>query len=47
VWEQHDNFVPVNAEPECRWIERDENEIHHLVNLANRVLEIVDRERRN
>ena len=47
VWEQHDNFVPVRPEPECRWIERDENEIHHLVNLANRVLEIVDRERRD
>lgn len=47
VWEQHDNFVPVNAEPECRWIERDENEIHHLVGLANRVLAIVARERRD
>jgi hypothetical protein len=46
VWEQHDNFVPMNAEPECRWIDRDENEIHRLVDLANRVLEIVGRERR-
>ncbi|MEO6943570.1 MAG: YqaJ viral recombinase family protein [Lacisediminihabitans sp.] len=47
VWEQHDNFVPVNAEPECRWIERDENEIHRLVGLANRVLEIIASERRH
>jgi hypothetical protein len=45
VWEQHDDFVPTNAEPECRWIERDENEIYLLVQLANRVLEVVSYER--
>lgn len=45
VWEQHDNFVPTKPEPECRWIDRDENEIYLLVQLANRVLEIVRRER--
>ena len=45
VWEQHDDFVPVNSEPECRWIDRDENEIYLLVQLANRVLDIVRRER--
>lgn len=38
VWEQHDNFVPVGAEPKSRWIDRDENEIHMLVSLADRVL---------
>ena len=41
VWEQHDSFVPTNAEPECRWIDRDENQIHLLVQLANKVLGIV------
>src|SRR6185312_4889984 len=41
VWEQHDNFVPVNPEPECRWIERDENEIYLLVGLATQVLELL------
>ena len=41
VWEQHDDFVPTNAEPECRWIDRDENQIHLLVQLADRVLGIV------
>ena len=43
VWEQHSGFVPVAAEPQCRWIERDENEIHVLVGLANRVLEAMRR----
>jgi hypothetical protein len=46
VWEQHDNFVPVNPEPECRWIERDENEIYLLVGLATQVLELLSRARR-
>jgi len=45
VWEQHDNFVPVKPEPECRWIERDENEIHALVDLADRVLDVIARAR--
>ena len=38
VWEQHDDFVPVRAVPECRWVERDENEIHRLVGLADELL---------
>ena len=46
VWEQHDDFVPVSAEPECRWIDRDENEIYQLVRLADQVLSIMRRERR-
>jgi hypothetical protein len=45
VWEQHLDFVPVNGTPECRWIERDENEIHSLVQLANRVLDVLARQR--
>jgi hypothetical protein len=43
VWEQHADFVPVGGEPECRWIERDDNQIHVLVGLANRVLELLGR----
>ena len=39
VWEQHTHFVPVAAGPQCRWIDRDDNEIHVLIGLANRVLE--------
>ncbi|HEU4808554.1 MAG TPA: YqaJ viral recombinase family protein [Homoserinimonas sp.] len=39
VWEQHDNFVPIGPEPRCQWVDRDDNEIHILVGLANRVLE--------
>ncbi len=39
VWEQHRDFVPLGTEPKCQWVERDENEIHMLVGLANRMLE--------
>lgn len=38
VWEQHDQFVPIRPEPRCQWVDRDENEIHGLVGLANRLL---------
>lgn len=41
VWEQHIDFVPVAPEPQCRWVERDDNEIHILVGLANRLLELI------
>jgi hypothetical protein len=43
VWEQHLDFVPVNPEPTCRWIERDENEIHMLIGLANELLGMMRR----
>ena len=43
VWEQHDDFVPTNAEPECRWVDRDDNEIHVLVGLADRLLRLMGR----
>lgn len=43
VWEQHEGFVPVGIEPECRWVERDDNEIHVLVGLADRLLELLRR----
>ncbi|MEZ5190310.1 MAG: YqaJ viral recombinase family protein [Schumannella sp.] len=38
VWERHEDFVPVRADPECRWVDRDESEIHRLVVLADEVL---------
>ena len=38
VWEQHDDFVPVSGVPETRWVDRDDNEIHKLVGLAEQVL---------
>jgi hypothetical protein len=41
VWEQHSDFVPVAPEPQVRWVERDDNEIHVLVGLANRLLELM------
>jgi len=41
VWEHHVDFVPVSSEPKCTWIERDDNEIHILVGLANKLLELM------
>jgi len=41
VWEQHNDFVPVHGDPQTRWVERDDNEIHALVGLANRLLTIM------
>jgi hypothetical protein len=43
VWERHDDFVPVHADPECRWVDRDENEIHRLVVLAGELLTALQR----
>ena len=43
VWEQHDGFVPIAGEPRCEWVERDDNEIHILVGLANRLLTMMGR----
>lgn len=38
VWERHENFVPV-GDPEFRWLDRDENEIARLVELAGRLID--------
>lgn len=38
VWERHEGFVPVGAEPECRWVERDDAEIARLRALADQLL---------
>jgi hypothetical protein len=43
VWEQHLDFVPVSPEPQHRWIERDDNEIHMLVGLADKMLSLMRR----
>lgn len=40
VWERHENFVPV-GEPEFRWIDRDENEIARLVNMAGQLIDVL------
>ncbi|MBC7443608.1 MAG: YqaJ viral recombinase family protein [Ramlibacter sp.] len=42
VWEQHKDFVPVNTEPECRWIERDEDQIAILVGYANDLIALLN-----
>ncbi|WP_394554673.1 YqaJ viral recombinase family protein [Agromyces sp. MMS24-JH15] len=37
VWEEHDGFVPV-GEPQCRWVDRDEDQIAILISLADDLL---------
>lgn len=39
VWEEHDDFRPVDDEPRCVWIDRDEREIAQLVGLATRLID--------
>ena len=39
VWEQHEDFVPVHAEPLCRWVDRDDEQIRALVGMADRLVE--------
>ncbi len=43
VWEHHVDFVPVHDEPESLWIDRDDNEIHTLIGLANQLLQLMKR----
>lgn len=40
VWERHENFVPV-GDPECRWVDRDENEIAQLVRKATELINVL------
>ncbi|WP_244857978.1 YqaJ viral recombinase family protein [Agromyces archimandritae] len=37
VWERHEDFVPV-GDPECRWVDRDDDQIAVLVGLAGQLL---------
>lgn len=38
VWEEHKDFVPVSAHPQCLWVDRDDAAIETLVALANELL---------
>lgn len=39
VWEEHADFVPVDDEPRCAWVERDDREIRLLVGLATELID--------
>lgn len=39
AWEEHDDFVPVDDEPRCVWVDRDEAEIASLVRLATALID--------
>ena len=43
VWEEHDGFVPVDDEPRCAWVERDDTEISKLVALATSLIDELHR----
>lgn len=45
IWEQHHEFVPLRADPNCRWVDRDDNEIHALRGLADQLAVALRRER--
>lgn len=39
VWEEHDAFIPVDDEPRCTWVDRDDAEIDTLVRLATALID--------
>ncbi|GAA4368392.1 hypothetical protein GCM10023166_15300 [Paeniglutamicibacter cryotolerans] len=41
VWEQHENFIPVNEEPEFRWVDRDDQQINQLIGRADVLLQLL------
>jgi YqaJ-like viral recombinase domain len=43
VWEEHDGFVPVDDEPRCAWVDRDDDEIGRLVALATSLIDELHR----
>lgn len=43
AWELHDGFVPVDDEPRCEWVDRDEREITKLVTLATALIDELHR----
>jgi hypothetical protein len=47
VWEEHRDFVPVGAEPECRWVDRDDDQIAILVGFANQLIDVLHRQTSN
>lgn len=46
VWEQHKDFVPVDDEPKCAWVDRDDAEISKLVALATSLIDELHRRTR-
>jgi hypothetical protein len=42
VWEAHENFVPIDTEPVALWIDRDEDAINKLKQLADVLLRRLD-----
>lgn len=44
VWEEHKDFVPIGAEPQCRWIDRDEDQIAILVGFANQLIDVLNQQ---
>jgi hypothetical protein len=40
VWEHHEDFVPT-GEPECRWVDRDDDQIAILIGLAEELLTLI------
>ena len=42
VWEAHENFVPIDPEPISVWIDRDEEMIATLKQLADVLLRRLD-----
>ncbi len=43
TWEEHAAFVPVQDEPRCEWVDRDETEIAKLVQLATSLIDELHR----
>jgi len=43
AWEEHAAFVPVDDEPRCLWVDRDEAEITKLVALATSLIDELHR----
>ena len=43
AWEEHDAFIPVDDEPRCLWVERDDAEIAALVTLATALIDELHR----
>jgi hypothetical protein len=43
AWELHDDFVPVDDEPRCQWVDRDEREIAALLKLATSLIDELHR----
>lgn len=43
AWEEHEGFVPVDDEPRCAWVDRDDVEIDKLVRLATQLIDELHR----